>query len=355
MDKLINILSSIIDRKASSKRIGRIIQNLRIKPSSNLKKSDKNLLTIGSAQIEIKIFSSISKYIKEINNHIYKSVTGGAQLVVFPEFNGVLLFGLFPFFKIIINIINNFKTMSSAEKQSFDIQKDNNINIDIIPLYKHMAPILQRIFIDIFSTLAKAHRIYIMSGSILVFEQEKLYNRNYFFAPDGSIIDCQDKVHLTTDEKNLGISSGKEFKVLQLPIGNISFPFYMDAVYFETFKILKYMGAQVVLLSAANMDGYTSNQSHKCIWSRVQESGFYGVNSALIGNFYKLTFTGNSSFFTPISANNYNSGISSTSTTKSDTIIQTLDLSLLDTIDDPYASDSNPSLYKKYMNSIYVS
>lgn len=355
MDNYLKIIDYIIDKKASTNKIDRIIKNMKIKPFHNLKNFDGNNLTVGSAQVRVQVFTKIKKYIKYIDSHIQKSVLDGAGLVVFPEYCGMLILGIAPLFRLAMSITTNFKGISDAEKQSIDEPDDTSFDINLPILMEKLGSTIERIHKDIFSRLAKRHCIYIMSGSILVWEDGKIFNRNYFFAPDGTLIDYQDKIHLTAEEIDLQISAGDRFKVLDLPIGKIGFPMCMDASYFETFKILKSMGAQIVVVGDANFGEYVEHYEMRDVWSRVQESGIYGVKSTLVGEFYGFNFVGRSGFFAPTSATEDGTGILVVSDKfdMDDTIVGTMDLSRLDSMNDVYTPQSNGELYRKYLKNIY--
>ncbi len=248
-----------------------------------------------------------------------------------------------------------------TSKQDKDISTDTaiestqNASIDMVGVLSILTPFLLDIFKTTFSELALHYGVYIMSGSIMVAEGDSIYNRAYLFDPDGKIVGNQDKLHLVMMERAMGMSMGKDLSVYNTPIGKLAFPVCMDASYFETFKIAKDKGAHIVMIPIANMEEYHDYLALRGIWPRVQESGVYGIRSALVGELYGIKFTGKAGIFAPLTLTPDGDGVLklSKSYDRDEIIVCDLDLYLIERYYDPYFSDQNIEFINKYYPSIY--
>jgi predicted amidohydrolase len=73
------------------------------------------------------------------------------------------------------------------------------------------------------------------------------YNTSFVVGPDGKVIDKYRKIHLTSAESDWA-SPGSEYKVLQLPFGNLGLMSGHEVCFFEVARVLTFMGADVVAI-----------------------------------------------------------------------------------------------------------
>ena len=94
--------------------------------------------------------------------------------------------------------------------------------------------------------IAKKYRKYILFNDTKT-ERSKIYNSSYFIDDKGSILGCYNKAHIPICEEKI-FSAGDKFVVIDTPLAKFGIIICYDAHYPESFRILKKMGAEVVLL-----------------------------------------------------------------------------------------------------------
>ncbi|RJX25381.1 MAG: nitrilase [Dethiobacter sp.] len=283
-------------------------------------------------------------YAGEMRRQVKKAAGLGAQLVVFPENNGLQLLGMLP----------GMEKLSAGEKSP---KNSESANLPVLEILRYMGPVIEKTVRRIFSPLAARYGIYIMAGSFMHPDGEKIVNRSYLFAPGGDLLGTQDKVHLFPTEKEWGISRGDRFNVFHTPLGVLAMPICMDATYFETFRILQLMGAEIVMVPIANAEPYHFYLALRGIWPRVQETQVYGIRSALVGDFLGFTFTGKAGIFAPLELTPGKNGVLAESDNyeQDDLVTADLDLEALRELRaaHPFLGDLNPELYERYFPDLY--
>jgi len=242
-------------------------------------KIGRSKIRAAAVQQKLELYADPLHYAEQMSLQVGKAVQTGAHLVVFPENNGIQLLGMLP----------GAEELAGEGKR---ILEGKPGQISVLDVLRYVGPVIEKAARTIFSLLAAKYNIYIMAGSFLHPDGEKVVNRSYLFSPDGDLLGTQDKVHLFPTERDWGISSGDCFHVFHTPIGNLAMPVCMDATYFETFRILQLMGADIVMIPIANAEPYHFYLALRGIWPRVQETLVYGIRSALVGDFLGFNFTG---------------------------------------------------------------
>lgn len=371
---IVKLLTKIAWTKNNGDRIKEYIKTKQIDRSHNLDNIYKRQIRVCAVQQEIHLIKSYKQYVDRMYEFVERGVKEGAQLIVFPEYNGALILGMLPLIETILKRItrqdsksagkdkatsnrNKDTSEDTAENTSEDTAVHTSISagVDIVEILSTLTTFLLDIFKTTFSELALHFGIYIMAGSIMVTDKDSVYNRAYLFGPDGKIVGKQDKLHPVIMEKDMGLSMGEELSVFNTPIGKLAFPICMDATYFETFRIAKDKGAHIVIIPIANIEEYNKYFALRGIWPRVQESGVYGVKSALVGELFGIKFTGKAGIFAPqiLTPNNDGTLEVSKSYDKDEIVVCDLNLNLIETYYDPYFSDQNSEFFKRYYPKIY--
>ena len=306
---------------------------------------DRKKIRTAAVQQELELYAEPLHYAEQMRLQVEKAVQMEAHLVVFPENNGIQLLGMLP----------GIEELAGEGKTSLEGKSDQPSVLDVL---RFVGPVIEKAARTIFSLLAAKYNVYIMAGSFMHPDGEKVVNRSYLFGPDGILLGTQDKVHLFPTEQKWGISSGNRFHVFHTPIGNLSMPVCMDATYFETFRILQLMGAEIVMIPIANAEPCHFYLAMRGIWPRVQETLVYGIRSALVGSFPGFNFTGKAGIFAPIDLTPKKDGILAEASSHSNTDLVTADLDL-DALHElraahPYLGDKNLELYEKYFPGIYL-
>ena len=307
MEKLIK---KWFERKISLDKIDRYCSKLKVKKRKFSEDINPENICVSCVQRRIQPVSCVEKYIDMFCGFLEQAVKDGSYLIVFPEYNFFDLFGVIPAYDFLNQILNKRGLkIKKKEKKSFS-KRDNHF---LKTVFKGVAKPIEVGMKRINSLLAQKYGIYIYSGTYILKEKKEIYNAGSLFAPDGHLIGTQKKLHLTDFEVDLGIKRGFKMEAYSLPFGKVVCPVCMDATYFETFRIAREMGVDIVILPIANLEEYNKWKALRGIWPRVQESYLYGLKSSLNGWIAGMHFTGQAGIFAPLSITEKRDGVLSTS------------------------------------------
>lgn len=329
-------------------RPARVIKHLQrsMEPRRSTPPAGGSKITAAALQLQIELFRNPLDFVDRMHRGVKDAVGAGAQLAVYPELNNLQLLGMLP----------GVEKMGEANSGGGQNDIRGKTGISIASVIHYAGPVMEPLVHAAFSTLARNYRLYLMAGSYLLSDGNRVVNRSLIYGPDGSLIGSQEKVHLTPLEKEWGVGRGRSFSLFTTPLGLLAAPVCMDATYFETFRILELAGAEIVMLPIANPEPYNYWLALRGIWPRVQESPVYGIKSALVGRFAGYTFTGKAGIFAPMELTADGSGVLAevnTSETEAMAVAE-LDLEALHELrrNHPWR-DRNPELYRRYFPSVY--
>jgi len=134
-------------------------------------------------------------------------------------------------------------------------------------------------------------------------------------------------------------------------------PICMDATYFETFRIAREIGADMVILPIANLEEYSTWKTLRGIWPRVQESYLYGIKSSLNGWIAGMHFTGKAGIFAPLLMTEKKDGVLSLSPSYEGNHLVTANINIKKLYEArekaEYQEDRNPKFEEKYIERTY--
>ena len=247
------LIEKWFERKISLDRIEKYCQQLRVERRRLSEDIDPENIRVSCVQRQIHPVNSIERYIDMLCGFVGQAVKDNSQLIIFPENNFFDLFGLIPGFSFLNQILNK-KAIKNKDEEK-DREKESHLkesNHFLTTVFKGVFKPVEAGIKRIVSLLAKEYGIYIYTGSYILKEKEEIYNAGSLFDPEGSLIGTQKKMHLTDFEVKIGIKRGNKLEVYSLPFGKVVCPICMDATYFETFRIAREIGADMVILSIAN-------------------------------------------------------------------------------------------------------
>jgi len=115
---------------------------------------------------------------------------------------------------------------------------------------RRMAETIPGPTIDSLAKKAKEHQIYIVAGSILEIDQDKLYNTSVFISPTGQIVGRYRKTHpenaTAKHEIGRGITPGEDYPVFDTDIGKIGIMIDVDGSVPGVVEVLTMKGAEVI-------------------------------------------------------------------------------------------------------------
>ncbi|KKM11623.1 hypothetical protein SY88_08035 [Clostridiales bacterium PH28_bin88] len=318
-----------------------------IQPSLNLRLVDPRRVRVAAVQVELRLAGDPLEYVEQMYGHVKKAAAGGAQLVVFPEDNATHLLGLLPG-------LDRIPSGASLEGALGALGAE----VKVSDIFAYLTPAARSLYTTTFAELARGFRVYIMAGSLVAAGHDrKVRNTAHLFGPDGRVIGSQAKAHLMPLEAGWGLAPGDDLRVFPTPLGKLAMPVCMDATYFETFRLLSLLGAEVVMVPSADIE-YTYWKALRGIWPRVQESLVYGIKSSMVADdFLGLSMAGRSGIFAPLELTPARDGIlaQASSSHQEEVVLADLDLVALRQVRRSSAlwGDLNPELYKRYLPSIY--
>ena len=308
------LIEKWFERKIYLEKIEKYCKQLRIKKRRLSEDINLENIRVSCVQRQIHQVNSIERYIDILCGFVDQAVKDNSHLIIFPEYNFFDLFGLIPGFSFLNQILNKKSTKNKdQEKDREEESYSKRNNHFLTTVFKGVAKPIEAGIKRIVSLLAKEYGIYIYSGSFVLKEKEEIYSAGSLFDPDGNLIGTQKKMHLTDFEVKLGIKRGNKMEAYSLPFGKVVCPICMDATYFETFRIAREIGADIVILPIANLEEYSTWKALRGIWPRVQESYLYGLKSSLNGWVAGMHFTGKAGIFAPLSMTEKKDGVISLS------------------------------------------
>ena len=331
--------------------VKRALLEKQITPSSatdELPKSGRpSKIRVATVQMKLELVKEnpARTYAETIYRLTKEAVDQGAQLVVFPEYSGIPLVGLIP-------------GLEDLAAQGLDsaVKEVSGDGAKVADIFRILSPAVRRIYETTFSTLARSFRVYIISGSTYLEDDDgKMRNIGYFFDPDGNIIAKQRKLHLVSLEEEWGFEPGSHLEILDTPLGRIAFPICMDATYFETFRIAQLKGVDIVAIPAGNNEEYLLWRTMRGIWPRVQESQVLGISAAAVGHFVGIVFTGRSGLLGPLELTPSGDGYFAQADTfdEEEVVVGDLNLDELHRFREENTLDFNVKLYEKYLPHLY--
>jgi predicted amidohydrolase len=352
------LIEKWFNKKISLERIEKYCEQLRIEKRGLSEDITSENIRVSCVQRQIHPVNSIERYIDMLCGFIDQAVKEDSYLIIFPEYNFFDLFGLIPGFRYLNQILN--KRAVKAKDREKDREEESDLKGDnyfLTTVFKGVAKPIEAGIKRIVSLLAKEYGIYIYTGSYILKEKEGIYNAGSLFDPEGNLIGTQKKMHLTDFEVKLGIKRASKMEVYSLPFGKVVCPICMDATYFETFRIAREIGADMVILPIANLEEYTMWKALRGIWPRVQESYLYGLKSSLNGWIAGMHFTGKAGIFAPLLMTEKEDGILSLSPSYEGNHLITADLNIKKLYEArekaEYREDKNTEFEKKYIERTY--
>lgn len=302
-------------------------------------------IRVAAVQMRLELIEDAGTYAEKIRTLTGAAADQGAQLVVFPEDSGTPLAGLIPGLEEL-----------AAKGMDAAVADLTGRGMKVAEIFREISPAVKRIYETTFSTLAKEFRLYIITGSAYLEDDDgRMRVIGYFYGPDGEILAKQRKLHLVPMEAAWGFEPGSDLEVLDTPLGRIAFPICMDATYFETFRLARLRGAEIVAVPSANNEEYIFWRTMRGIWPRVQESQVFGISAAAVGNLLGMPFTGRSGLLAPLEMTPSGDGwlARAVSFDQEEIVVGDLDLDALRRFRDENPLDVNLALYEKYLPGLY--
>lgn len=298
-----------------------------------------------AVQLEWRLCETADEFADLAYDNVRAAVAEGAELVAFPEDTASLLVGVMPGLG---PQLRNITVDEALHQIGGDLQ--------VADLFRLLGRATRRIYETTFSTLAQGYGVHIAAGSaMLPTPDQRVLNVGHLFTPDGQIL-RQAKSHLLPLEEDWGLTAGEDLEVFDTALGRIGLPVCMDATFFETFRILRQLGAEIVVLPMADPEyPYSPWKALRGIWPRVQESQVFGVQGALVGEALGMRLTGHAGIYAPLALTENRDGRLAISERPEGEalVLADLDVAALRRLREEQPLQFNPALYERYFPRVY--
>jgi predicted amidohydrolase len=304
-------------------------------------------IVVGVVQMQIDLLDDGGAFAEKYFELLQRAVERGAQLIVFPEYAWLGILGLLPPVRA---LAEKCVTLQGAIDE---LAPGGSLTIESV--FRTIAPAVKRIFETTGSELARQFGVYLMPGSAIVADKSgRLFNIAYLFAPDGSLIGTQRKLHPTSLEKDW-MTTGTELNVFELAFGRLAMPVCMDHTYWETARVAGLLGADILLGFSAEEKGNDHYMAMRGVAARIQEDLAYGTQAYAVTKLFDLNFCGPSSIVAPLGVwDDASIFMAQTKTHDQEEVITAkLDLAHLRQWRALRPRDLNLDLYRKYLPRSY--
>ncbi len=305
-------------------------------------------LTCAVIQMKATLSRSGRAYVDLIYRLAAKAAAAGARIVAFPEYSGLPLLGMIPGIE---------KTLARAGS----LDEAAGPAGSVLEVFRFLGPYADRAYRGAFSSVARELGIYLVSGSMVLPDEVNgeptVRSLGYVFGPRGELAGRYCKTHLMPVEASWGIAPGDSMSTFNIEGLIAAVPVCMDATYFETFRIARFAGADVVIVPSANNEPYNLWYALRGIWPRVQESQVYGLGASMVGSFAGQTFTGRSAILAPLELSPGGDGMlaQASSYDNEEVVVADIDIPLLRKFRADNPLRFNLPLYRKYLPVMYRS
>ncbi|MFC2113806.1 bifunctional GNAT family N-acetyltransferase/carbon-nitrogen hydrolase family protein [Bacteroidota bacterium] len=298
------VLTGYMPGDKSSKEFATLLEwnNIYYTRSRNVINPEKSVVRIGLVQWQMRNFTSIDVLFEQMEFFV-DAVSGYASdFALFPEFFNAPLMAEF-----------NHLPESEAIRN----------------LARFTEPIKNK-----FQEFAISYNINIITGSMPLVEEDKLYNVGYLCRRDGSI-DIYRKIHITPNELSYwGMTGGNEIKTFNTDCGKIGILICYDVEFPELSRLMSKEGMQILFVPflTDTQNGFT--RVKRCAQARAIENECYVAIAGSVGNLPKVNNMdiqyAQSAVFTPADFAFPSTGIKGEATPNTEmTLIVDVDLNLL--------------------------
>ncbi|HEX6203607.1 MAG TPA: carbon-nitrogen hydrolase family protein [Thermoanaerobaculia bacterium] len=208
---------------------------------------------VASLQYYIRPVSSWGEFRDQVASLVATAADYGCQLVVFPEYFTVQLLTL-------------------EEVEEVTPQQIRRL-ADQVPRY-----------VDLFTGLARKHRLHIVAGSIPLADDGRLTNRSFVFGPGGDH-GVQGKLHMTRWEREEWHVEGSEsLRLFDTGWGRIAVNICYDVEFPEIARAAARQGAEILVVPSCTDDRQGFLRVRYCAQARCIENQLYAVQSCTVGS-----------------------------------------------------------------------
>ncbi|MGJ8697848.1 MAG: GNAT family N-acetyltransferase [Verrucomicrobiaceae bacterium] len=251
------VLTDYLTADTESKAYATLLEwiNISYQPKPN-PLGQKSVVRLGVVQLEMRTMANVEAFYEQIEFYI-DAVSGyKADFICFPEYVDAPLMAAY-----------------NADGPPGAIRK----------LAGHTEEIR-----NFFIKKAVEYNINIISGSMPLYENERLYNVTYLCRRDGSH-EMQRKIHITpTEQDDWGMIGGDEVKVFDTDAGRVAMLICYDSEFPELSRHLADQGVQILFIPFCTDTSAGYHRVRYCSQARAIENECYVAIAGSVGNLPKV-------------------------------------------------------------------
>ncbi len=308
-------------------------------------KAPPDSLRVGLVQLQLEPVSSVAAYVRAVAAPLAELVAQDVDLVVYPEDAASQLLGLLP----------GLEDLGAAESVDQLLADVAGPDVSVADIFRFLGPITRRIYRETFSSLARLTGTWIVAGSAILPDGDRVFNVAHVFDASGRLAGSQKKLHLLELERQWGLAAGADLTLMKTPFGRLAVPICMDAMYFEPFRIMQARGVEVAALPAANPEPYNVWRVLRGPWARAQDCHLFVLHACMVGRFAGLELTGRSAVYAPVEVTPDGTGVVAQlpDADAPGVLVADLDLGALRRCRADMSRSLNPQLLVRYLPDLY--
>jgi len=216
----------------------------------------KTQVRLGAVQWQMREFGSVEEVLKQVEYFVDALSDYKSDFALFPEFFNAPLMGLTD-------------------------QMDQTRAIRYLAGYTEQ-------FRDEMSEMAVSYNINIISGSMPLLENDRVYNVAYLCHRDGRV-DMQRKIHITPHERrDWVIEGGNDFQVFETDAGRVAIMICYDIEFPELGRIAAEQGVDIIFVPYWTDTKNAYLRVRYCAHARAIENECYVAITGSVGNLPKV-------------------------------------------------------------------
>ncbi|WP_336366500.1 bifunctional GNAT family N-acetyltransferase/carbon-nitrogen hydrolase family protein [Marinobacter sp. C2H3] len=231
-------------------------RNILYTPPTSVLSTRKTQVRMGAVQWQMREFSSVEEVLKQVEYFVDALSDYKSDFALFPEFFNAPLMGL-------------------------------TDQMDQTRAIRFLAGFTEQ-FRDEMSEMAVSYNINIVTGSMPLLENDRLFNVSYLCHRDGRV-DEQRKIHITPHERrDWVIEGGDHFEVFDTDAGRVAIMICYDIEFPELGRIAAQQGVDIICVPfwTDTKNGYL--RVRHCAQARAIENECYVVITGSVGNLPKV-------------------------------------------------------------------
>ena len=266
----LGLLSFRMSFKSTPDKIARLLESKGRSEKNNLEYVTPETVRVSCVQLRLRGYASLKEYTEEMYQVAKTAADAGAQLIVFPEYVGLLAFTLIPGYRRLLSDLLGKDWIQGLAHAAPDPKK-------LHALAEAFHNFLFETYLYTFSTIARLLRVYLVAGTTLFYEEGQFVNRCLVFGPDGDTVGAQEKTCAIGLDRALGVTPSDLVETIQTPLGELGIVIGSDVYYFENFRILREKGAQIIAVPSS----YTG-PLRDLLRCRSNENGAYTIYACYV-------------------------------------------------------------------------